>query len=66
MMCCQIDNQSCCGCDENRHRCSCGCDDSSHFERRFFTKEEKIAELQQYLESLRMEIKAVEEYIATL
>jgi hypothetical protein len=30
------------------------------------TKEEKIAELQQYLESLRMEIKAVEEHIAAL
>jgi hypothetical protein len=65
-MCCQIDSQSGCECREHHHGCSCGCYDGSHFERRFFTKEEKIAELQQYLESLRMEIKAVEENIAAL
>ncbi len=65
-MCCQSENQCGCGCGEHRHGCSCGCDEGSRFERRFLTKEEKIAELQQYLESLRMEIKAVEEHIAAL
>lgn len=33
---------------------------------RFWTKKEKIAWLEQYLEGLREEVKAVEERIATL
>ena len=65
-MCCQIDDQCGCQCRDHHHGCSCDCESSSRLERRFLTKEEKIAELQQYLESLRMEIKAVEEHIAAL
>ena len=34
--------------------------------RRFFTREERIAHLQEYLEALRTEAKAVEEAIAEL
>ena len=43
---------------------SCGC--VGGFGRRFLTKEEKIAELQEYLESLKKEAQAVEERIAGL
>jgi hypothetical protein len=56
------------GCDQGHHGsscgCSCGC--SGGFGRRFLTKEEKVAGLQEYLESLRKEAQAVEERIAAL
>jgi hypothetical protein len=49
---------------------ACGCARGSgqpfHFQRRFQTKEEKIARLETYLESLRLEAKAVEERLAEL
>lgn len=56
----------------HRHGRSCGCGGScecggpSHFRRRFWTKEEKIAWLEQYLADLREEAKAVEERIAAM
>jgi hypothetical protein len=56
----------------HRHADSCGCGGSdecggpSHFRRRFWTKEEKIARLEQYLADLREEAKAVEERIAAM
>jgi hypothetical protein len=56
----------------HQHGCSCGCGGScecggsSHFRRRFWTKEEKIAWLEQYLADLREEAKAVEERIAAM
>jgi hypothetical protein len=70
-MCCRTESHhgrgrhhggSCdCGCG-----CGCGCGGHSHFGRRFLTKEEQIARLEQYLESLQTEAKAVEERIAAL
>lgn len=52
---------------EGRHHGrSCDCGGPGHFGRRFWTKEEKIARLEQYLEDLRQEAKAVEEHIAGL
>jgi hypothetical protein len=46
---------------------SCGCDESFHsWPRRFWTQKEKISYLEQYLEELREEVKAVEERIAAL
>lgn len=53
-----------CGCGRGHHGGSCGC--GGGFERRFLTKEEKIAGLQEYLESLQKEAQAVEERIAAL
>jgi hypothetical protein len=53
------------GC-HHRGSCSCGCDCSEGFGRRFLTKEEKIAGLQEYLESLQKEAQAVEGHIAAL
>jgi len=49
--------------------CDCGCDccgEGTHFERRFLTKAEQIAELESYLADLKLEVQAVEERIADL
>lgn len=54
-----------CGCDQAHHGGSCGCGCGGGF-RRFLTKEEKIAGLQEYLESLQKEAQAVEDRIAAL
>lgn len=53
-----------CGCDCGSG-CECGCH-QSHFERRYQTKAEKIAELEAYLAELRLEVQAVEEHLADL
>jgi hypothetical protein len=47
----------------HHHGCCCG---HSGFGPCFWTKEEKVAWLEQYLEGLREEVKAVEERIAAL
>ncbi len=68
-----------CGCEERRaHRYhehgpmhghggerECGCGDR-RFHRRFATRQERIARLQEYLAELRAEAQAVEERIAEL
>jgi hypothetical protein len=51
--------------------CECGCGSEchshgSHFERRYQTKAEQIAELETYLNELRLELQAVEEHLADL
>ncbi len=55
--------------------CSCGCGDgcdcecgghAGHFERRYQTKAEQIAELEAYLGELKTEVQAVEEHLADL
>lgn len=63
----------CCGTEGHHGRgvhhggfCGCGCGGHSHFGRCFLTKEEETAWLEQYLESLKTEAKAVEERIAAL
>ena len=52
----------------HRHGDSCGCGCGGHFRfgPRFWTREEKIAWLEQYLEGLQEETQAVEERIAKL
>ena len=50
----------------HRHGDSCGCGGHSRLGPCFWTKVEKIAWLEQYLEGLREEAKAVEERIAAL
>ncbi len=57
-----------CGCGSE---CECGgsCDchhHEGHFERRYQTKEEKIAQLEAYLSELKLEVQAVEEHLADL
>jgi hypothetical protein len=49
--------------------CDCGCEccgGSQHFQRRFQTKAEQIAELEAYLAELKLEMQAVEERLADL
>jgi hypothetical protein len=59
-----------CNCDGQCNRggchdttCCCG---GHHFERRFRTKAEQIAELEAYLAELKLEVQAVEEILAEL
>ena len=54
-----------CACDESHdHECHCG--HGNHFHRRYQTKAEKIAELEQYQGELKTELQAVEEMLADL
>ena len=54
------------GCGGECH-CGGGCDcDSHHFQRKFKTKAEQIAELESYLSELKKEVQAVEEMVADL
>lgn len=46
--------------------CFCGCDDPEYFRPRFMTKKQRIAKLEELLENLRDEAKAVEEHIAQI
>jgi hypothetical protein len=50
----------------HHHGGSCCCGGYTRFGPRFWTKKEKIAWLEEYLEGLREEAKAVEERIAAL
>jgi len=55
-----------CSCDsECDASCECSCH-GGHFERRYQTKAEKIAELEAYLRQLNLEVQAVEEHLADL
>jgi len=44
----------------------CCCGGGSHFQRRYQTKEEQIAELENYLKDLKLEVQAVEERLTDL
>ena len=55
-----------CGCGSE---CECGGECSCHerhFERRYQTKAEQIAELEAYLSELKTEVQAVEEHLTDL
>ena len=65
----------CCGGHVTRHHCGCQCECSCHHPaaggerpswRRFATREERAAALEEYLHELRAEAQAVEERIAAL
>jgi hypothetical protein len=60
-----------CECDcHEEHECECSCHEGGrseiHFERRFATRVERIAQLEAYLKDLQTEAKAVEERIAEM
>jgi len=61
-------DQACdCGGAFTEGSCDCGCcGDDGHFQRRYQTKEEQIAELEYYLKDLKLEVQAVEERLADL
>ncbi len=46
--------------------CDCDCCGGHHFHRRYQTRAEQIAELEAYLEELKLEVQAVEERLADL
>ena len=60
-----------CGEHQGRRESECGCHEGSesteiHFERRFATRAERIAQLEAYLKDLQTEAQAVEERIAEM
>lgn len=59
---CHSDQECECGCGGE---CECG-GHYLHFERRYQTKAEQIAELEAYLDELKTEVQAVEEHLADL
>ena len=60
----QSDQECSCGCAGG---CGCECGGhAGHFERRYQTKAEQIAELETYLAELKTEVQAVEEHLADL
>ena len=54
-------NETCCECGGG-----CGCESGNHFNRHYQTKEEQIAELENYLKDLKLEVQAVEECLSDL
>lgn len=56
-MCCDLGSH---------HGGSCGCGCLPHSGRGFWTRDEKVAWLEEYLEGLQREAKAVEERIAAM
>ena len=62
-MCCKDQGNKSCGCQREK---SHGCKNNAHFSRRFFSKQEKITQLEGYLADLQAEALAVEEKIARL
>ena len=61
-------NECNCGgtCDCGSCHCGNDCGCAGHFQRRFRTKAEQIAELEAYLGELKLEVQAVEEMLADL
>jgi hypothetical protein len=59
-----------CSCDCGEQcNCNCGCECckcGDHFQRLYQTKEEQIADLEAYLNDLKLEVQAVEEHLADL
>ena len=51
---------------QQQNVCLCGCDYPEPYRPRFITKQQKIANLEQHLEVLRDEARAVEEHIARI
>ena len=65
-------NECGCGCHSNQgisresHHSEGDCCHSGHTHRRFYSKEETINQLQEYLQQLQSEVKGVEEYLIQL
>jgi len=61
---CKCGSGSGCDCCDCGCRCGCGCEGG--FTRRFQTKAEQTAELEEYLNDLKTEVQAVEERLKDL
>ncbi len=55
-----------CGHQHHGKEVSCGCGCGGDFKRRFFSRQDKIAKLEEYLRDLRAETEAVEAKISCL
>jgi len=53
----------CCG-QRNNHRCFCGCTGHASHTPRFVTRDQEIAQLEQYLSGLQEEAEAVKAHVA--
>jgi hypothetical protein len=62
-MCCKNQHHKSCGCQREK---SHGCEKGAHFSRHYFSRQEKISQLEEYLANLQAEALAVEERIAEL
>lgn len=56
----------CCHAGSGHHELGGCCEHSGHGSRRYFTREEKAARLEKYLEQLRAEVAGVEEELGRL
>jgi hypothetical protein len=65
-MCCKNESHQCGGHRDSNQSGSCTCGGQTHFGSSFWTKNEKIAKLEECLEELRVEEKAIEERIVAL
>ena len=61
------DSETGCGCHRDNPRECCGASEEARgLQRRFHSKEERLAILEQYREDLQKELKAVEEHIGEM
>ena len=68
---CEHHQERVCDCEGTSTEAGCECGGGcggggSHFQRRFQTKEEQIAELENYLKDLKLEVQAIEERLTDL
>ena len=64
---CGCGSEQCtCGCHGHHHGGGCDCCEEEGFERQFYTREEKIEMLEEYLADLKAEQKGVEEALEEL
>ena len=63
-MCCQPGRHHGFQAVEHQNNCLCGCEGPWMLRPRFMSKNQKIARMKEHLDSLREEVKAVEEHIA--
>ncbi len=65
-MCCGNENHQCGGHHESHQNCSCSCGGHDYSGPMFWTRDEKIAKLEEYLEGLQAEEKSIKERIDLL
>lgn len=66
---CEHGRECCCGRGPHHaggHHGPCAGGPGRHFRRHFYTREERLARLEEYLKDLQAEVKAVEELMAAL
>ncbi len=62
----KLEKEEACNCQHNECDCCCDSDEDTVFERQFYTREEKIQMLEDYLADLKAEQNGVEEALEEL